>query len=347
MSIGVLVIDDSPLAQRWLADLVLAEPGFALAGTASNGLAGLELAQGARPGLVTLDLRMPVMDGLTMLKHLMTTRPTPTVVVSSFATDESTEAFECLRYGAVDLMAKPTSVGGAPEADHQQELLDRLRQAASVATSRLRYQRLHRRPLALPLVGRRIARRLIVALAGRTGLAQALSLLAATPCNPELAVVVLLDASRRVVDSFAQYAARYSSVNVTTAGHGTSLEGATAYLIAAGEPLAVIGDTKCLRFAVFERPAETRTEALVSGFVRSVAESFGRHLTVVVLSGATPGVEDGLESVRLRGGALTTQDLETALEPKLLAAVTLRLGARQIATWDELAGFALKSPKRS
>ncbi len=123
------------------------------------------------------------------------------------------------------------------------------------------------------------------------------------------------------------------------------LEGATAYLLAAGDPVVVVGESEGLRLATFDRPMGTRSEALVSGFIRSAAESFGRHLTVVLLSGATRGIEESLECVHLRGGELVTQDLETALEPDLLAAATQRLGARQIETWDSLAGRTSKGSK--
>lgn len=337
MDTRVLIVDDSELTQRCLSELVQAEKGFDIVGTAANGLAGLELAQAKRPDLVTLDLSMPVMDGFTTLKHLMTLRPVATVVVSSFATDESHLTFDCLRYGAVDFVTKPSALDSVLPDEQRREIVGRLRVAAGVMPSRLRYQRLHRRAFAVPLVGRRPARHLAVIAAGRTGLVSVLHLLGALPCHPELALVVLLDAPVRVVESFAQYAAHFSAVELTSTIQTPEIEGGTAYLSPSGTPNLVLSDGGKFRIRTFAPPPGCSPEAMTTGFLLSTAEAFRHHLTVTLLSGAGTAMLGGLEEVLGHGGVLFVQDPETALEPEVLSATAAIPSSRLLRSWGELA----------
>jgi len=142
----VLVVDDSPLMCRALQTIFAEDPRIELAGIAHDGLEALRLIEEYNPDVLTLDLQMPKMDGLTALKHIMIRNPKPVVVVSAFTQETSRLTYEAFRYGAVDVMAKPSGKDTAVREKGAQELRDRVAQAACVRIEAAQYIR--RRPNA-------------------------------------------------------------------------------------------------------------------------------------------------------------------------------------------------------
>jgi len=143
----VLVVDDSPLMCRALQTIFTEDPRIELAGIAHDGLEALRLIGEYKPDVVTLDLQMPKMDGLTALKHIMIRNPKPVVVVSAFTRETSPQTYEAFRYGAVDVLAKPSGKDAAVLEREARELRDRVAQAARVRIEAAQYIR--RRPNAV------------------------------------------------------------------------------------------------------------------------------------------------------------------------------------------------------
>ena len=105
--IRVIVIDDSAYNRRTITKMLQDIPNVEVIGYASDGEEGLKRVIELQPDLITLDLEMPKMDGFTLLRILMSTRPTPTIVISAKSEDE--RVFKALELGAMDFIAKPTS----------------------------------------------------------------------------------------------------------------------------------------------------------------------------------------------------------------------------------------------
>lgn len=129
----VLVVDDSALMRRLIGG-VLTEAGFQV-DTARNGAEGLERLLEGQPDVVTLDINMPEMDGLTALSMMMQARPTPVVMVSSLTREGAQATFEALALGAVDFIAKPGGTISLTVEDIGDQLIDKVRAASR---SRLR-----------------------------------------------------------------------------------------------------------------------------------------------------------------------------------------------------------------
>jgi two-component system chemotaxis response regulator CheB len=105
--IRVLVVDDSAVVRKLVTDALKSDPEIEVVGTAVDPYAARDKIQQLQPDLVTLDLEMPRMDGLTFLKILMEQRPLPVIIMSSLSQRGSDYALEALRLGAVDVLAKP------------------------------------------------------------------------------------------------------------------------------------------------------------------------------------------------------------------------------------------------
>src|SRR5580658_10155854 len=126
--IKVLIVDDSAIVRRALSEIVNSHPDLEVVGTAADPYVARDKILALRPDVLTLDIEMPRMDGLTFLKKLMRFHPMPVVVISSLGQASSSAALEALQSGAVEVIAKP----GGPYSltELREELANKIRAAA-------------------------------------------------------------------------------------------------------------------------------------------------------------------------------------------------------------------------
>ncbi len=105
----VLVTDDSAFMRRAVRTMLGADPDIEVVGVAKNGKEAVDLAKELKPDVITLDIEMPEMDGLTALRHIMRTAPTQVLMLSSLTTEGSTASLQALKLGAADVLAKDQS----------------------------------------------------------------------------------------------------------------------------------------------------------------------------------------------------------------------------------------------
>ena len=122
----VLVVDDSAFMRRAVHTMVNSEPGLEVIATARNGKEGLELAGKLRPDVITLDIEMPEMDGLTALRRIMRECPTNVIMVSSLTTEGSVASLQALRLGAADVIAKDHSQVSLTVTNMRDELVRKM-----------------------------------------------------------------------------------------------------------------------------------------------------------------------------------------------------------------------------
>jgi len=131
MSLGkirVLVVDDSAIFRRFLSSTLAADPAIEVVGAAADPYEARDMILQLKPNVLTLDIEMPKMDGITFLKILATQHPVPAVVFSSLSAQGSQYALQALEAGAVDVLAKPS--GGTFGADLARELISKVKAAA-------------------------------------------------------------------------------------------------------------------------------------------------------------------------------------------------------------------------
>ncbi len=314
MSARVLLVDDSPLVLDELSRMVTGDLGLEIAGTATHGLAAVDLAVALRPDLVSLDVQMPVMNGLSVLKHIMTRRPVATVMVSSFTHEDSHLTFDCLRCGAFDFVTKPSPGTQPGLAAQKSVIVARIGRAAAAAT-RPWYCRLRKRQFT-PLSPGARARRLIVISGGRSSMAAVLKLVNQLPPGLETATIISLDVASNVVDSFAHYLARFASSPVHSMAGDTPLKAGLILLVPSRRPVSVVSRADGPSLESFEPSADAAAESVHTALFASVAEVIGKRTAGVLLSGAPPGSLAGLDRVRSAGGTAFAQSPDTALAPE-------------------------------
>ena len=129
--IKLLIVDDSALMRRQLSQIFEEEGGFEIR-QARNGKEAVEENKDFQPDVVTLDVNMPEMDGITALSHIMAERPVPVVMVSSLTEKGALATFEALNLGAVDYVAKPGGTISLTIKEVSVELITKVRNAAKV-----------------------------------------------------------------------------------------------------------------------------------------------------------------------------------------------------------------------
>lgn len=126
----VLIVDDSPLIRSMLSELINQSPNFKVIGVAENPIEAREKIKTLEPDILTLDIEMPKMDGITFLRNLMRLRPMPVIMISTLTEMGAPATLEALELGAIDYITKPKQNVEKVLASYQQELLEKLETAA-------------------------------------------------------------------------------------------------------------------------------------------------------------------------------------------------------------------------
>jgi two-component system, chemotaxis family, protein-glutamate methylesterase/glutaminase len=186
--IRVLIVDDSAIVRKMLSEALAAEPDLEVVGTAPDPYVARDKILSLHPDVLTLDIEMPRMDGLTFLKKLMRFHPLPVIVISSLAQSSSQAALEALQCGAVEVLAKP----GGPYSvgELREDLPHKVRAAAEARLSRARPQPAVAPPAA-PLAFSGASSSTVIAIGASTGGTEAIrEVLTGLPANMPGIVIV-------------------------------------------------------------------------------------------------------------------------------------------------------------
>jgi two-component system chemotaxis response regulator CheB len=297
----VLVVDDSVFARRIVSDIISSSVHLQVVGTAVNGRDALDQFRRLKPDVVTLDIEMPEMDGLEVLRTIMRERPTPVVILSSLTTRGARESFAALGLGAVDVMAKPHgshSIGLAQQAD---ELIAKVVAAAGVDTASLRVPSAPRVAPARPANVRWSSAPPVVIIASSTGGPRALRTLVPQLSNEYGAAYVII---QHLPEGFsgpmAQDLNALTSLEVRETSDGDQVQSGHV-LVARSGFHCVIEHGGRIRLAKTAPMWGVRPAADVT--MASAVPVYGSRLVGVVLTGMGCDGTEGLRMIKQAGGA--------------------------------------------
>lgn len=310
MPIRVLVADDSPLVAAGLSRILEEDPEIRVVGHARDGEEAFALVTKLRPDLVTMDIHMPILDGLDAIERIMAYAPTPILVITGDPRGDAL-TFDALTRGALDLITKPTIVQGHA-ADHG-ALRRKVKLLATVpvvqhVAGRKRDRRISsRNRVVLP----EETRATIVAIVSSTGGPQALPRILA-PLRADFPVGIAI--VQHITDGFAEGLATWlnsqCALEVRLPRHGQILQPGQVFIAPSGVhmKLDVTG-------RVSLDPAEPVAGHRPSGDVllTSVAEAFGSRAVGVILTGMQRDGVMGLKAIFDRGGTTIAQDEATSI----------------------------------
>ncbi len=337
MSIRVLVVDDSAFMRRVIGEAVASQPDMELVGVANTGLDALLKVEQLQPHVVTLDVEMPEMDGLTALRHLMARYPRPVVMVSSATQEGASTTIRALTIGAVDFVAKPSGAISLDFHRVREELLHKIRIAASarVPQRMTAAPGLASRDAVAPAPRRATPFERLVVIGCSTGGPRALGVLVpALPRDGKTAYLIVQHMPAGFTSSLAERLDSSSLLDVSEAQHGDRL--------AADSVLVAPGDHH-LRFSAAgfveldETPRVHGVRPSVDVSLESVATHFGNRAIVVVLTGMGTDGATGALAVHQRGGYVLAEDESTCVVWGMPRAVVERGAADRVVPLDAMA----------
>ncbi len=306
--VSVLIVDDSPTMRRHLADMIEAAPGIRVAGEARDGDEVLQQVEKLRPDVVSMDIRMPGMDGLEATRHIMNRCPTPVVVVSGLVEREVDLAFQALQAGALAVVEKPGDRNAPDFPSKQRQLLNTL-----VAMSKVHVVRRWELgeaispppPRTIPEPGAAE----IVAIGASAGGPSALSLLLRDfPANYPLPIVITQHMPDGFTAGLARWLDKSTVLPVCVTEDGQKLTPGMVHLAPGEAHLIITRHGGGLRTRLLHEQGEHRYWPSVNVLFESVANTCGAASIGVVLTGMGDDGTAGLLAIRQAGGTTYAQD---------------------------------------
>lgn len=315
----VLVVDDSMLFRKVVRDALSADPRIEVVGSAADGKAALEKIEQLHPDAITLDLEMPIIDGLEVLRQLRDRADAPAVIIVSAFTDAAAAlTAQALRLGAFDFVLKPT---GANIDENRQRLQADLLPKIHLLTERndpahgkaAKPTRRSWQPKAgLPEVApeRRPERPPeIVAIGISTGGPSALhEMLPKLPKDLPVPVVIVQHMPPKFTRSLADDLDRRCQVRVVEAAEGDRLLPGTVYIAPGGKQMKLESLAHGFNVQITDDPPEKCCKPSVDYLFRSLAKQIGPKVMAVVMTGMGDDGYEGCKLLKQRGAHIVAQD---------------------------------------
>jgi len=337
--IRVLIVDDSTVVRRLVSDALASDPALEVAGTAANGKIALDKLTQVNPDVVTLDIEMPEMDGLTTLPLLRKTHPKlPVIMFSTLTQKGAIDTLNALSLGASDYVTKPSNVGSvtAGIAAVKNDLIPKIKALCPFAAS---LDAPHARPLpAFARTAPRAAGKMsLLAIGVSTGGPNALTeVFKRLPETFPVPIVIVQHMPPVFTKYLAERLDAVSPLHVYEAAGGEVLHAGGAWLAPGNFHLALARGAEGLVTRLHQAPPENSCRPAVDVLFRSVAELVGPESLAVVLTGMGQDGLRGSEAIRHAGGRVLAQDQASSVVWGMPGAVVNAGLADQILSLDRI-----------
>ncbi|MGV3624877.1 MAG: chemotaxis-specific protein-glutamate methyltransferase CheB [Archangium sp.] len=339
--VGVLVVDDSALIRQLIVDALQKDPEIEVLGTAENGEQAVSMAASLKPQVITMDVDMPVMDGLTATERIMADHPTPILVLTADPRNQAPElTHRALAVGALALRVKPGPDGDLATLAREVKLLASvrvIRHVRGVKKTGSSSSGLTEVPAAQPFAATGLG---VVCIASSTGGPQVVQkLLGELPADFPAPIAVVQHINSAFADSLVSWLAASSKLKVKVAKEGDLLTPGTVLLAPADAHLVISG-----RGRVSVVPGQPRDGHLpsASSLLESAAKVYGRRAVGLILTGMGNDGVEGMAAIRAAGGKTIAQNQESAVVFGMPGAAIARGVVDHVVHGDELAAALVK-----
>ena len=304
----VLIVDDSFLIRKVLSDMFSETKDFQVIGTAQNGLEAISKIKSLKPDLVTLDIEMPVMNGLDALKIIMRDTPLPVVVVSSQTKKGSEETVKALLYGAVDFVTKDVN-----DLDIvKNTVLSTCRNAAGANLKELQKNIAEQKPVAMPAAAK--AKEKLVAIGTSTGGPKALQeVIPNLPGNLSCPVAIVQHMPPGFTKSLAERLDAGSQVKVKEAENNEPLRKGTVYVAPGDFHMRFAREGGLVFIKLSKDPPVGLHRPAVNTMFESAAEVYGSSSVAVLLTGMGQDGAAGMAKIKMQNGYTIAESQNTAI----------------------------------
>lgn len=321
-NISVLVVDDSAFMRKSISLMLESDAKIKVIGTARNGQEGVELAKKLKPDIITLDIEMPVMDGLTALKKIMSEAPTSVIMVSSLTTEGAEATISALELGAVDFIPKELSyvninitkikddlITKVKEITRQKFLKERLLRLAKLSESS-KNKKADLPHNEIPKIGYK-AVSMGISTGGPLSLQKILPSLSS---RIQVPIFIVQHMPPKFTKSLADRLNSLCSLSVKEAENGETVQNGVIYIAPGGYHMKLkkCNSSKAV-IEISDEPYDTLHRPSVDVMMNSVIDFYGKYTLGVIMTGMG---RDGFEAIKYLksiGGYTIAQDEETCV----------------------------------
>jgi two-component system chemotaxis response regulator CheB len=311
--IKILIVDDSAFMRKSLEIILKDETDFEIVGKASNGLEAVELNNKLRPDIITLDIEMPVMDGLTALKKIMEQRPTSVIMVSSLTSEGAEATIKALSLGAVDFIPKGMSFVNMDIVKIKSDLIKKIKQIAIKS----RFGSFHdkKKKIVRHKIFNQPNGKIFKAVSIGISTGGPLSLKEVIPNlsgNLRTPVFIVQHMPPKFTFSLAKRLDEASRVRVKEAENDEEVQNGVVYIAPGGKHMTVINNGE-LRIKISDSPANTIFKPSVDVTLSSLVDAYGDKLISTIMTGMGHDGTEGVKKLKKIGGYSIAQDEATSV----------------------------------
>ena len=314
--IKVLVVDDSSLIRKVILDILEKDPDIKVVGTAENGKSAILLNKELNPDVITMDIEMPILDGLSALKQIMSTNPKPVIMMSALTQHGAVATFKALELGAIDFIPKKTASIAISLEELAHSLITKIKAAAKSRINANKFEYWSNKVKQFSLEPKPVieASDKIVAIGTSTGGPTALiNVFDQFPEKFPSPVLVVQHMPEGFTNAFAKRLNDSSNLEVKEAEDGDDLLSGHGYLAPGNFHMNIEKKSDKFKIRVFKAEKVSGHMPSIDVLFDSVAEYAGNKSVGVIMTGMGRDGADGLLKIRSKGGYTIAQNEETSV----------------------------------
>lgn len=318
----VLIVDDSAFMRRVLSDIINSDNRCMVVGVASNGKEGLEKLNSLNPDVVTLDIEMPIMDGLTMLEAMMKKAFKPVIILSSLAKEGADATLKALDLGAVDFICKPTNIFKVSSDEVKEDIINKIIVASSIRRPIKSFSKITpSTPKYMPFTMKvqkdknlgTILMKKIVVIGVSTGGPKALQeVIPYIPSNIAAGIVVVQHMPPGFTKSLADRLNSISEINVKEAENGDVIKSGYAYIAPGDYQLNIEMSAKNLCIKLSSGPPIGGHKPAVNVMMNSLSKTNYRNIIAVIMTGMGRDGCEGIKNLKTHNNATVIAQNESS-----------------------------------
>lgn len=338
--IKVLVVDDSAFMRTAIERMLISDPKIELIGSAANGKEAVEKVIRLRPDVVTMDIEMPIMDGLHALKEIMRLCPVPVLIVSSLSKEGAKVTLDAIELGAIDYVPKPGSTLSASILTLREELLQKIHAAAGCQPRaiKLEYISGKRNAKKVSTPADEIINRAVFIGASTGGPPAIQKILSIIDPYLPAPIIIAQHMPKAFTSAFASRMNMICGIKVKEASDGETLQNSIAYVCPGDHQTRVVRSMEgrfC--FSITSNAGEQdRFAPCINTLFFSAAKEFAHKAVGVILTGMGEDGVRGLKNIKLMGGLTIAQDRSSSVVYGMPRAALEQEAAVRILNLDEI-----------
>lgn len=293
--VRVLVIDDSAFMRKMIADLLASDQQIEVVGTARNGEDGLKKIKELMPDVVTLDVEMPVMDGITTLQRIMDSKPLPVIMLSSVTNEGSFKTIQAISNGAVDFVQKPSGSISLDIEKIKQELIKKVIIASHAKMSKHPTKMIDNCNSVIDQTFKKIHSQTLIAIGTSTGGPRALQrVLTDLPDDFTTPIVIVQHMPAGFTKSLANRLNTLTNIHIKEASDGEIIKRSTVYIAPGNFHIKIRSTGTSFAIELSQEPERNGHRPSVDVLLESLAETTKVNKMAVILTGMGSDGSKGL-----------------------------------------------------